>query len=254
MRKLMGSIAAGALVLSGCGPSWSREPMDVTGNLGPRQQVEVWVHGTGPQRLMDVRWSKDSLYGMPYLAGLDGKSAKPVIVARSQVDFHPHRPVFCRHLKGGRNPVRQRGRHHRRRVRVHAMQRGRMRHPGRCLLVAVLATMPACFNCPDSDIEYRSAEASARIPVPNILHEHVVAVRASEYHYPGRSSSISASPAWSARHVPIVRLVEFGGQERLLLELPVGLPPDEAAAAVAVEVNDMAPVTGSFEGRRTADG
>ena len=60
--------------------------MDVTGSLGPRQQVEVWVHGTGPERLMDVRWSKDSLYGMPYLAGLDGENAKPVIVARSQVD------------------------------------------------------------------------------------------------------------------------------------------------------------------------
>jgi len=71
---------------TGCGAGWRQTPIESPGSLSPRQQAQVWLHGGGQLQLKEVRWTADSVFGRPYLAGLDGDTAKVVAIPSSRVD------------------------------------------------------------------------------------------------------------------------------------------------------------------------
>jgi hypothetical protein len=85
-RIMMLALSGCTALTTGCGAGWRQTPIDSPGSLSPRQQAQVWVHGGAPLRLKEVRWTADSVFGRPYLAELDGDTAKVIAIPRSRVD------------------------------------------------------------------------------------------------------------------------------------------------------------------------
>lgn len=70
----------------GCGAGWRLASTTQPATLPPRQQVQVWMHDSQVLRLREVRWNSDSLFGLPYLAGLDRDTATVMVVSLSRID------------------------------------------------------------------------------------------------------------------------------------------------------------------------
>jgi hypothetical protein len=104
----------------------------------------------------------------------------------------------------------------------------------------------ACVDCPDT--EYRSAESGASIPVPNTLRTVVVSVTTNQSRSPSSQRVYLSLGSVDLRwHVRGIRLLEAEGQLRLLFDLPVGLPPGDAAGAASVEIRETDPAIGTFD-------
>lgn len=75
-----------AVMNTGCGAGWRNVPVSNQGSFAPRQQAQVWIHDRRMVRVQQVRWTTDSIFGQPYLAGLDGDTVGVMAIPRSDVD------------------------------------------------------------------------------------------------------------------------------------------------------------------------
>jgi len=82
-----GRLACGVLgmaALSACGAGWHRPSNKESGDLAPRQQVQVWSHGQAVQ-WHAVQITADSVTGIPYFKPITCDSCRRTI-PRSAVD------------------------------------------------------------------------------------------------------------------------------------------------------------------------
>jgi hypothetical protein len=84
VRPYLAIGAAGSLLLQGCGAGWHQSPSVEAKPLAPRQQAQIWHHGT-PERWHAIHVAADSVSGISYLQPIECDSCR-VALPRSEVD------------------------------------------------------------------------------------------------------------------------------------------------------------------------